>query len=173
VAGRRGKNPDVVRARVERYRDVQNLPSASADLGRRLWRGEEITSGDGVALGASTSIVFVLIADFELAGYRVTRRKLGRNSVSYKLEGGAGAVPRQVRARRPRPSTNGAALDHAEPLERLAATAVRQFGLPYPALGSVLEVRALALIEGDGLVMHLRDGSTVWQARVTGVVEGH
>jgi hypothetical protein len=195
MAGRKPRDLDTLRRRIERYRDLpdDDTTAAAGRLGRRLLDGGEIRADDAVTLGRTASLVSVTISDFESAGYRVRRRRgPGGNGVTYSLEGGASATPSHVgrtplrrplappksRARSYQPEGDsastgnvGGAIEHVAPSTNGGGRQRAPIGVPgveYPALGALLVVRAVALVEG-GLVLHLGDGgSGVWQVAVTG-----
>jgi hypothetical protein len=177
--------------RIDRYRDTDpdDDTPAAAVLGHRLATGEEIASADAAALGRSSSLVSVIVKDFERAGYWVRKRRTrnpanGRmQTVAYYLDGGADARPRANPppvAGRPTspirrggaaaPSANGAAVVPQQVIPN-AWQRARAPEVAYPRLGSLMSVRALAIDDDGALVMHLRDGDdSTWQVAVTGWV---
>jgi hypothetical protein len=154
-----------VAAKVERWRTDPN-GTPTADLGRRLIEGETLTGQDAVDLGVTSGLLSMVLRDLRTAGYRVkVSRVPGRgNAASYRVVG----RPAQVLGSLDDDETEG---DMLPVLHRSRQVDVERPGVTYPALGSALQVRVLALTD-DGLVLHLADEARgVWQVQVLGHVE--
>ena len=139
----------------------KNPDSASATLGLRMLAGEW-TQVDDVPAGKSVSLLGQAVGVLRAAGYDVEQQRAptgGGNRKAFRV--------RQVGERR-RMGVLG------PPRGRMpsAPVVVENAGTTHPQLGAKLTVRALALDERGGLVVHLSNGhGGAWTARITGHVD--
>ena len=144
---------------VEYWKKFPN--SAAAGLGLRMLSGEW-TQVDDVPAGKSKSLLGQTVAVLRASGYDVEQQPAstgGGNRRAFRV--------RQVGERR-RTGLLG------PPRGRVARApvAVENAGTTHPQLGATLTVRALALDERGGLVVHLSNGhGGAWTARITGHVD--
>jgi hypothetical protein len=123
----------------------------SAVLGTRMLAGEWTSARDAEALGVSQSMANQVRATLVAAGYTLETRPRpeGGNGKEHRVK----AVPGPKRGARSK------------------AVRAEQAGATHPQLGATLTVRALALDERGGLVVHLSNGhGAAWTAQITGHV---
>ena len=188
---------EVLARRIRRWEEHPDTEtSVMAQIGRRLLAGETLGAEAAAEYGVSTSAPGMVVRDMKRAGYvfRTQRGPGGGNSRVFTLlrrptfdfdlppepPPEARPTPRAVayqgpasfaRAEWTRPPSDRVEDDGRArwpPHLRHDARGVVTMW-EYPALGAVLEVRALALTD-EGVMVQMVGGGGAWQATITGHV---
>ena len=191
VEGYRGSHPSDARAMVQLGRRLWEGDEVSAADSVALGRSNSLVS---------MVVRDFTMAGYRIERRRIPGGR-GASALAYRLEGAPDHVERHPpptapnppqprrsytrRVQRPHltpappfenvlPNPTGGALEHLAPVNgaRRPVYAHEVPGIAYPALGALLGVRAVALVDGE-LVLHLADAANgVWQVRVTGHAPG-
>jgi hypothetical protein len=158
-------------------------------MAKKLLLGHPVTNADMVAEGRTRSLLSVIVGEIKRAGYEVEQmlvddpnrpgrlmtryRVTGRHSIddALRAEAERAAGPSPVRtspvaATRPPREPRRPRTPRAREADVIDVAEV----VPHPELGTALTVKVLALTDDHGLVMHLHNGSAVWQVAVIGHV---
>ena len=153
------KTPAQAQRTINGWMDPANM-STSAQLGRQLALGDWLTpEWMRTTMGANLNtrgLLSQVTNMFRVAGFHVEKRPDPGHPLAkqYRIRGGS-----------PRPEPT---LDVVQP-ESVPSAGISQ---QYPVLGASLTVRALALTDDGGVLLHLSDGEGgAWQAQITGWVE--
>ena len=180
--------------RLEGYRTGPGK-TPTARIGKRLLLGHEVTADDMIAEGRTAGLLSVLLQDFRRCGYmveetlrsdedgrtrsvfRVTGQRPVDDLLAAEVEAEAERAARVAAARARRNLPDARALSpeprkvRRAPMKRRPGEVIDVGqGVTHPDLGAALTVKVLALTDDHGLVMHLANGSAVWQVAVIGHV---
>lgn len=153
-----------------RWRDYPDLEtSASAQIARRLWAGETLTTDAVTAEYHSTkSLLGVIVRELRQVGWTIVASRDPDNHMAklYRLTGQGKPLPE----RSTKPAKKATRVTRAPATREMVQHPPQPVGATYPPLGASLLVKALALTD-TGVMLQLSDGNgSAWQVTITGHV---